>query len=1039
MDEKIPYGIAGIDFPLTLYDRPQLALSNLLLRGDIDAATRSLLAPQTLTPTEMQTFRSALLKGRKNPFLKTIVDVTTNPVFIIGAIMAFGIPGLMKGFPLVGVKPLQALYEGTSGAVKAMGPYSSYIHSAFTNLRNVPGLIKKLAEYVGTLADYEAKYVVKLDRMFREAGRLPRLERLRAAALREGWNTTKSPLWRLLSSDPEFAAELKAMGPIAPGLQRKMSPAAIKLSGRMGKWLDSIADSFPKEVWMKASKLRNALKLKGWEIGQRIKNYFPHGTYFNRYERLAQRASVASSPQSYADWVDRTVEYAVGRPLRVRTWGGMPAMKELRMLEEAGDLHPDFMPLLNRWLGKRRAMFARGIGERWKAAAGNVDKFVKDVGEMMNNPPWNMDMTIRLGKRDAANTLFRNMFHLLKDASGRGAEAMLAELNTIADHFALPPEYLMDPYKVLPRYLHAVAPTFAWHMTGKGTEIMKTIRGAGPLPAWQTRYLMDNLLPLLRGIRTRVGFEHSVAFGEQKYRIFTWLRDHPMLKKLLPPTTHKMLLDYFAESPGAFNLETIGSRIAHWFYLSTLGMPNLSPSIKNLGQTWITTANVIGLRGMKLGFEELLGPKNPRLLKYFSYLTKGVGHAKAFKLAFPELVKEMKDAGHFIEQMTHGDIMQTGHPAIVAVGSMWEKIKRVMMTPFVATESFNWLLSFYGTRATALADGIKPAMAGQLGRVMVGMTQFPGGPLNMPRMLLNLPVPFRQFMHFPLRFLGFLHSSLRWGADPNKLHWGTIARALMGSTAAYYAVKNMLGMDISQQLLFGALPAPVYPEAPFYPSPFVPPVIGTAGSLLAAVHSGEPKYLQTAWPLLVPGGLGIRRLYRTLAPRYADYQNRTEDGRIPVYNRERALVGTYSPFELFMRASGLNPVAQSSEWAAAEWLLKQREKVRRYRREYLDALSKNDLPRAQRVQEDFKKAYPELAPLQVKKSDITAIHNRMEISRLHRIMRGFPKAYRPLFERVAGEAMMARIFEDLEKQPVGLLDQYAQMFAAPGPAEGQWQ
>ena len=76
------------DFPITAYDRPSLAFSNLLLRGNVDAATRAIFSPQSLSPKEMQTITKQLMGGKKNPLIKTVLDVATNPLVIIGILMA---------------------------------------------------------------------------------------------------------------------------------------------------------------------------------------------------------------------------------------------------------------------------------------------------------------------------------------------------------------------------------------------------------------------------------------------------------------------------------------------------------------------------------------------------------------------------------------------------------------------------------------------------------------------------------------------------------------------------------------------------------------------------------------------------------------------------------------------------------------------------------------------------------------------------------------------------------------------------------------
>ncbi|KKL79129.1 hypothetical protein LCGC14_2017890, partial [marine sediment metagenome] len=136
----VPYGISAADFPISVYDRPNLAFAN-LLKGDVDAMTRSIFAPQTLTPHEIQSFSNALFKGKKpNPLLKTITDIATNPLVIIGLAV-----GLWK-FPIGSTKPLMDLAAGMLPKATAMGKMMSGLHPAINNLRSVPGLYQSLAD-----------------------------------------------------------------------------------------------------------------------------------------------------------------------------------------------------------------------------------------------------------------------------------------------------------------------------------------------------------------------------------------------------------------------------------------------------------------------------------------------------------------------------------------------------------------------------------------------------------------------------------------------------------------------------------------------------------------------------------------------------------------------------------------------------------------------------------------------------------------------------------------------------------------------------
>ena len=88
------------------------------------------------------------------------------------------------------------------------------------------------------------------------------------------------------------------------------------------------------------------------------------------------------------------------------------------------------------------------------------------------------------------------------------------------------------------------------------------------------------------------------------------------------------------------------------------------------------------------------------------------------------------------------------------------------------------------------------------------------------------------------------------------------------------------------------------------------------------------------------------------------------------------------------------------------------------------ALFQNEPGKAEKINKDFQKAYPELGPLQIKKTDITALENRREISRLQRIERGIPTAYRPVFSQIIGEASLARMTEDVQMSNLGGLENY---------------
>jgi len=547
---------------------------------------------------------------------------------------------------------------------------------------------------------------------------------------------------------------------------------------------------------------------------------------------------------------------------------------------------------------------------------------------------------------------------------------------------------------------------------------------------------MDDLIPHVRGLKSYQEMQRSLNFSVHKAKIYEWVKNTPFVESALGSKAKNWLMDYFGKASN-LSAEGLAGSVSRGFHLSTLGA-NISASSKNILQNWLTTINVVGVQGMYRGLMGTCGQEGAlvKMERYLKHLSKGMKSKAAFQKAFPEFVKDAGDTSQIIESLMAGDVAKEGYTSLVRARGVWEKVKRGLMFPFSTSEAFNRITGYYAGRnshifqnagklASASAEVRNKILsdAGEVGQALVTMSHFPGGPLGVPKAIMNIPSPARQFMHFPMRMAGFLHGSLRMGPDPSKLDWGTIGRTLAGSTAAYLGVKNLLGVDISAGLMTGALPVPTYEGAPFYPFPLVPPMFSVAGTAAKALMTGSTKGLGGAASMLVPGGIAARRLYRNVSPRFADYGNRGPDGSIPIYNDTHALIGSLSPMQMTLRALGIRSSNVAAEQGAAKWLLAQRERVRTYRRDYLQALYENDRRKADNINKEFQRDYPELGPIQLKKSDIKAMENRREITRLHRILKGMPRAYQPLFSQVINEAGLGTMAADIEAGSLGLVSQ----------------
>ena len=1010
------------DFPITLYDRPGLAFSNLLLRGNIDAATRAIFSPQTLTPAEMKTFSDELLKGKENPLLKTITDMATNPLVIIGIIMALK-------YPMTG--GTHNVFKVASGLAKtAPGPISSAMSSAFGNLRNVRYAFRSLARWAKATGDVLYVQGEGLNKAFHTVHKLTADDWLKISAHRQGFHKagqvvkegakgvqggTKVALQNVYKIVPKGQ-------PIWPGLQKSMSPEALSVAQRLENW--------DKQFWGMITKNKAAfeefkvsMKAKGVVVGDFIEDHFPIYAKFSQLEGPAAY-NIMQSQKSFHFGIKKMTQFVAGG-LKKRQGISIGQFNQLRQMERLG--MPQWTDKLVAEVGKDTTRMANFIRETWNSVKGITDNdvraksFLETILGKMNSSK--MNVRARLGNDQIARGALRKVAGKLQIES-TNPERFNAAVNDIARVIMEPAQYDMRPVQAYRRYLTTAASSYTWHI-GKAVHPKTNVVVQGfknlinPIidgtEGWQHHYLADQLVPMMRGLKPLNAMKRAVAMGEYKNKALTWLTSHELPKKLLSPNSQEWLKRYYSNF-GSLSSESLGAKISEYFYVSTLGL-NMSPATKNLLQNYITLLHMPGMS--MAGFRGGISEMTKGIGKYTELLKTGIGKEAAFNRAFPDYIKAVGKSSGMTKAMIAGDLGKEGM-GLPAVGSAWEKMKTIMLTPFSTSETFNRLFGFYVGKHSHLAAGASMAEANEFGAIVNHIAHFPGGPLGMPKALLGVWGPARQFMHFPLRYAGFLAGLPTLTQAEGLARMRPLATAAGASAGLYTVAKNMLGVDLSQGLMMGALPIPQYEKAAFHPWPLVPPMIGIGGAAAKSLHAGDTEQIGRAAALLVPGGIAARRLYKTMGKKYADYGNRLEDGRIPVYNDKNALIGAFTPWQLTLRALGISPSSQQAETGAAQWLLRQREKLRNYRRDYLEALAENDVDKATRINNDFQKAYPELGPLQLKKSDLTAVHNRREISRLNRILKGFPKDYQPLFGHMVSQASLSNMTENLERQPTAL-------------------
>jgi len=1029
-NDDAPYGLASADFPVTFYDRPQLMFSN-LLKGDVDGMTRAMLSPDTLSPSQLKSVTDRLTKGKKqNPLVKTVLDIATNPLVILGLLV-----GLK--YPMGSTKVLYNIRKGLLPKSAAMSKFMGGLHGAMQKLRTVPDAFETLWDTTRATADFVADHGPKFNAAFVNAGPISKAEGVLISMRLDGLDKVSHGMIKLLQAEPEYLSFFgNKTVPIAANLQKKMSPKLISVADKLsnaykGVWNKLTVDP---EKW---GRIEKSLEKKGYQIGGKITTFHPHNGEFNKYYNTALRGS---NGVEYRRHLRSNVVSKIG-PHEIKREGEMFAkIDDLILGEQAGAIPAGFnekviQPVLNRWTQEATMV----VGTMWddvsKLGLSSIDEQAEFISRMTEyytkGPGKKLNLVARLGDAKRAKETMGAMASALQDAKIGGT--VQKELTEIGKVLATPGQYSLDPWKTAQRYVNSVSSDYAYHGLGGAERVQKIIdtpgifKGAAHLES----YFLDDLVPHVLGYKAWPQMQRSLSDTVRKDKILGWLK-HPMVEKTIGAKNNKLLTDYFSK-PGSLSQDAIGGRVANWFHLSTLGL-NFSATSANSMQTFITTMNNVGPKGILRGLQGVGGETGllKKASKYMGLRFKGITGDAAFNTAFPEFVAEQGAWSKTTERLLSGDIASSGMSKLFKAKGVWDKVKGAMMAPFSGTEAGNQLLAFYSGRnqhifenaanlTSASSRASVMANASKAGGSLALLTQFAGGPLGIPASIMNMNPVWRQYMHFPMRFMSFLHGSLRMGADPSKLDWGTIGRVMSSSAAMYIAGRNMLGMDLSRGLVAGALPIPGFEKAPFYPFPFVPPAASIIGEAGRSLLTGNTQQLGATAAMLFPGGTAIRRAYKSLSPRYADYKNASVGGEISLYNNDKALMGKLSPMALTLKAIGLRPQSISAEAGAAKWILSQRDRIRKFRRDYTQALFENDSTRADKVNKEFQRVYPEFGPLKIKKSDITALENRREISRLHRIERGISKDYRPLFSSIIGEAGLARMTEDIQSS---LSDKY---------------
>lgn len=1003
-----------------IYEKSRLATMN-ALRGDVGASFRSIFKPGTLAPQE----RTSLLDFLGNhPIVEAMIDTVTNPFVLLGAFLSFRYP-LSKLRPQDTFK-LAEKYKGMSSGMSAwtqnLGAYPDIFARYPRIAKYGKQIIERLDNWKTGTSNNMKQALLSFEQKAGSA--ITKEEQILFFHMLEGHDKAAGgSLARFLypAIKKTLGANLKGKSLLKPGFLNNLEPqratALRKLAVDVEGHLRQVATDF--EPMFAADKaLRQELN---YILGSR--GFLTMGVARWRAPKLGGiirefyapqvRKGTANIFRNQARGLGSQGERIPATPLSSsvirREAATLPDMDDIEYLLTKGKYIDegvygamrDYRNFYSRQIQARvQNIFDTSRPEN---LAGQLERMlVKDYG----------------AAGDVAATAGLQAVATLKASNAKEA---MRQFMKGAGSLGEVPQYVTSFYEPLEKYITSMAPTYASSVPLQGAPrglwnaLQVEAKRVNMTPVHQT-ILFGDYGPYFTGRLSQKFAERIQVWNDRKLKYWELL-NRPKVASLfnkLPQgdRSRKYMVGILEGESSIGRGGAPDSAIAALLYQGALAF-NPSPPIKNLAQTIITTLPMVGPTAMVRGLKDMW----PGLQKYFRSYGKfrKQGHSRtiandmAMAKAFPEFEKHALSAHSIFEGMADVD----KHKWVQGASRGAETFKTVGMGAFSASERFNRLLTWHAGLARGRAFGMEATKLIDYADDLVRATQFPSGVLGTPRKLMNVPATLRQFTQFPLRMTNFLIQSTRYGGEGRNL--GVIGRSMLASGLAYEGAKHLAGVDISESLLFGALPAPSWKGAPFYPAPLVPPLVSVAGGVGQAVLSGEYGRLPRDLAVMVPGGLAASRLIRTYSPTRADYSQYRQTGKIPLYDDRGFLTTTYTPMQLFMKSIGVRTTDQVAEQELTRYLLSQKEQLRSYRRDYLNALGANNLEKAEAIQRDYEKRYPGFGPLRIKKSDIRAVERRLTRTRLQRVVEGLPKETQPLFQEMVDMVEVEELSQGLRQ------------------------
>lgn len=983
---------------LGMTERPSLVLAN-LLRMDPEAAALAAVSPGKLAPGQLRTIADEVGVGKENTLAGFAVRAATNPLVLIGAILALR-------YPIPRAAEMFKYAKDISGLNRVVGPLGRLVGNVdeiFAGL-DIPENYKKLLRTVET---FRVKY---------NTGVAAAITKAEKAGLPWDERTKVLLAAKLDGLDRSTSAGKAILRPIKEGqvFDKLVSETRVVMNGVR----DELYGTAANRMMLRTLATRKTLGREGRMVAASM--------FEDAGEALGVTGPVTDTgKKKLLERASASLKKRVAEQMRAMGIGESGRFADMKMYEDYWPHQKVFTPA--EFEGQTLQMLEQA-GYRRGAYA---------------------EATGRAATSQTSMSALKRRHRMLPDPSDLEKISEYVKPGIIEKYRGLtgspngPLPYSLQFDRVYSSHVHGAAKAFGWTLTdGKlgnrtmplGEALVSEAKQLEATSPERASMMLDSYISLALG---RKSYEASVkvaAWAGNKIKLMRTLND-PTMKAILPEGVRSWMQGVLKSDKGVLSLQNMSARATGYLYTTALGANPVSAGW-NLMQYLLTTVPTIGPKWAGKGLQSVL-EKAPA---YFKGRASGLFHEQALIKAFPDYAASGLTSQPLMDEALLKELGQAWEISLgmpTKVQRVADKVKNGMLALFQTTENIVRLGTFEGAKEMALSQGLRMEEALFTARRATEVTQFLSGPANVPAGLRELNPLLRMFGQFPLRTLGYTigpATEMGSGAQAGFLNrnWGTLGRMLATGGLTYEAGKSFLDRDLSHGLIWGALPVP-HPNQPFAPFPFVPPALSIAGSAAMDLLKGEFEETPRVLPLLVPGGLAASRLAGIAAPgvaaavgrRHADYANRNEAGQVPVYDGNGGLIGYFSDSQLWADALGVwgGPGGPQRESELMQYLISQRDQIRGMRRNFLDSLAENDLNAARAVNTEFQKKYPFLGELQYTEKDLRAVHLRKAVPRLERVLDSLPAEARPEFARLLTTVLASEAESLMGVDPMLLIEQ----------------